>query len=348
MATYIPAILRDNKFQQAEAGDKLLPSQIPVSAGSGNLAEVRPDGVYVGSSLPDATYYVASSGTDDTSSGSKATPFKTLDYALQRLSVIAGNLVGFSASIALKSGESFVLTQRHTLTGNFLLSFYGDILYGDFNDPLQPVNGEFCQALIRPVIVINSLPGAATKVSGFDTNYTIEFRGVQINLPLNPSGAGNSDYSTYDVVLGDTPRLLLTGTYVNKLSIMAYAGILGITARCRASLSQYASQFLVNGLKVDGSSVPGLPIRPHFIHFYADQRVNASPFLFASSVNSNSGFGLLALNWTDTQAQNIGANVVVETFPTIPDVNYGLRNYFFNLQRDQQSRPLNIQSARLF
>ena len=348
MATYIPAVLRDQKFQQAATGDKIAASQIPVSGNSGNTAEIRPDGVFVGSKLPADTYYVNSAGTDVPTSGSKTSPFKTLEYALTQIKILAGNLTGYSVNIALYSGQSFELTQRYTLTGNFTFTFYGDSTYGDFDDPQQPVLGELSSTLVRPAINIHSIASSIpVLLAGFDTNYSIEFRGITVNLPGNPPGVNNPDYGTYDVVLGKHAETILTGAIINKSSVSSYAGIVGIRARSRNTLTEYASQFLIVNERVQNSSSPGLAARPHFIHFYMDQRVNSYPFLFPDSVNSNSGYGLLTLVWSDTQAQSVGSIAVQATFPTLPDVNFGLRNYITNISRDQQSRPLNIISSRL-
>jgi hypothetical protein len=70
--------------------------------------------------------------------------------------------------------------------------------------------------------------------------------------------------------------------------------------------------------------------------------------LSPTSANSSSGSGILNLSWTDTEALTVTTGKTnLGTFPANFDLSYGIRNYFFGLQKDQQSRPLNVISPRL-
>ncbi len=346
---YIPAVIRDQQVQQADPSDTLDPTHLPISADPGNTAEVRPDGLFVGTDLPSPVYYVSADGTDDPTSGTKTDPFQTIDYAVSHLLQLAGNVRGYQVTLALRAGDNFTVSLRHRLTGNFMFTFYGDPEFGDFDDPLTTVRGEYCADLIRPVV--EPLPIVATgqpiRLAGFDTDYRLEFRGLRIDLPANPNGASNSDFGPYDVVAGTNPQLTIMGCIVNKTSEQNFAGLLGIGARSSSRLVQYASQFLITNQRAVDSSSPGLTSRQHFIHFYRDSLVNGTPFLFSTTINSNNGFGVLTLNWTDVQSQSVEGYDILSTFPVSSNVSYGLRNYFLNLQRDQQSRPLNLIYASL-
>lgn len=352
MAYYIPAILRSNRFFQAPSTDQINPNQLPVSDDSGNITQVRSDGLYTGNELPAVAYYVNSSGTDATTSGTKAAPFQTLDYAIQRILTIAANMKGYTAVIALQSGQSFTLQNRYTMRGDIEFTYYGDTKYGDFdNNPLGTFDASSMVDLTRPKITLQRwiyTDWSRTGVTGIDSDYKVTLRGVQLDLPQNNGADSDGSFATCDFALGNV-HVILHGANINKVGLPCYAGVIGTTARSRTRLSEVATVFTVGGLKVDTTTSPGLTARPHFIHFYFDSLApGQGPFLFPNSSNSSNGSGLLELMWSDSRSTTISGNTTQETFPVVSNVQYGIRNYFTNLQRDQQSRPLNVWTGRLF
>jgi hypothetical protein len=93
-----------------------------------------------------------------------------------------------------------------------------------------------------------------------------------------------------------------------------------------------------------------LAAREYFIKFYPELAGNNQTEALLSSTSSltNPGSGLLAMLWSDVSSLIVtGSKTNLGSFPISFDLTYGLRNYVFNLQFNQQNQPLNIQSSRL-
>src|SRR6478736_591244 len=80
-----PRVYRDATHQPLDINDELDSDAIPISGEAGNDIRVINGQLYVGFSPGQTAYYVAAAGVDDPTRGTKAQPFKTLDFALLHL-----------------------------------------------------------------------------------------------------------------------------------------------------------------------------------------------------------------------------------------------------------------------
>lgn len=344
--------------------DAVNPAVVPVSARGNNALQVLSDGLYLGNLLQNSVYYVSPSGSDS-AAGTKAAPWQTLDGAIANLVAMspAGRFSTFT-TIALQAGQAFYLSQDMFLyAGRLNLAFYGDPQYGDFNGALigtSQANPAVMADLLRPTITpIISQVNAQWKIAAFVlAGGDVQFTGVQINLPAAPSSPSIGLYSSQsDFVRVQTQGaggIDLSGAIVNVTDTNSYWGFLGMWARARpTSLCQFASQFRINNTLIQDTSATTaqLTARANFIKFYADFAGNNQQLgtLAPTSSNSSSGSALLNLMWSDTEALTVSTGKTNQaTFPLLFPQSYGMRNYFTNLVRDQQQRPLNVVSPRLF
>jgi hypothetical protein len=346
---------------------QLPPAQVPVSARGGNTVQNLADGLYVGTVLPQPVVYVnGSSGADAPTSGAKATPYKTLDYALaQAIANSTNTQLTSPVTIALQCGQTFACTNTIPVYAGALvtLTFYGDSQYGDFNSPPVGTGANPAQMsdLVRPIIVpVVGNVNSQWVMAGFNMwGGSIKLLGVQLNLPAAPASPSITLYSQYaDFVRSmnyATPGYLnFEGSVANITDTNAYWGLCGVFARSTAlTLTQFGSQFRVNNtLLQDGTATTAqLQARQYFVKFYADYAGNnqQSMVLSGSSSNTSTGSGILNLTWADTEALSVASGKTNQaTFPIMFNLNYGFRNYVYGLLNDQQQRPLNIQSSRLF
>lgn len=352
-----PTARYNDVFKEMEPGDKFEPGLIPVSTKAQNQVQVRTDGLYVGNLLDRPTVYVSTaSGTDTTSSGTVAKPYKTVDYALTRVQAQA--FTGYQLVVALKAGELFPVTKRTAFFGDVVFTFYGDPKYGNFNSPL--VGGQTDPAvmedLTRPTLRVQPIQAQGLwNSTGFEINAERRLRlhGVALDLaaiPTTPPAPGS--YGIPDAITGQG-RVELYGAIINLPSTGAYSGFIGILPDKEITLTQFASQFRVAGTTVEDAASPAATIaRQYMIKFYSDAPGNNTGLfrVFADALTSSPGSGLLKLLWSDTQSMTVpGADNAknMKSFPLLQD-SYGFRNYVYGLRRDQQSRPLNVISSRLF
>lgn len=365
MALLNPLVYKNNAHQPIDpAVDTLNPLSIAISSGPGNQLAQQADGLYVGPYKNGTNVvYVSAAGTNASGFGTKIAPVQTLDYALSAIALQSLQFPGSTFVIALKAGETFSLTGRYSIpaTSQLTVTFYGDAVYGDYDSPL--VNGVVLPAsmatLSRP-----SITQAITQVNskyvsnGFD-NGTLRLEGVQINLAAAPVGPpANSAYGMMDfyfVSSGVGSLLDLVGSVVNRTDINSVGGVYGVGGRSRGTLRQFATQFRIQGAIADaaaGMSAAQLASRTHFVHMYldfpgADTREYTYP-VFPSSTTTSNGSGLSDLTWSDTNVGVLPQGNTLPSFPLLADVQFGFRNYVSGLVRDQQARPLNILSSRLF
>lgn len=358
MTSYFPVVYNNNQHQPMQSGDKVDTSIIQVSARSYNEIQILTDGLYVGSIPALPVVYVTSAGTDATTSGAAATPYKTLDYAISQVVTNAAS-TGVKATIALKSGETFTIGQRTTINGDLVITFYGDANYGDFNS--ANVGGKvepyYMEDLVRPIIQTQALlVNSLYQSSGLTINGSITLNGVKIQLPSSPNPLPQpTQYATVDMFLG-TGNLNINGIVVNNSDTTSVFGFVGVTARSKIKLEQLGCQFLVNNRQLSSTANPvpttaELLERANFLKFYADvaggdhTSINLNP----TSLNSSNGSGFLELYWSEAERQLVaGSSYNLATFPSLTDPTYGLAQYFTGLRRDQQSRTLNVISGRLF
>lgn len=354
-----PLKYQDQKHTPFVAGDSVDAQFLPISERSNNELQILSDGLYVGQGLTQSIFYVGPSGTNAPTSGSKVTPFLTLDYALSQLSAqsVGGVFTG-KATIALQAAETFTVGADFINGGDLQIAFFGSS-FGDFDSPsVQKARPAVIAELERPIINISSgLVNGLWQSFGIRCNdgAKVQLTGVYINVPAIPANEPNDDtysgYSDFITAINDgTVDVSLLGTIINSHNGGRF-GFLGVHARAEAKLRQFASQFLVDGAKAVAGSAPFvLQARTYFIKFYNDysgsnqEALNLEP----TSASSSAGTGILTVNWSDTQAQLIqtGANSL-DSYPVMFDPSAGLRNYFWNLVRDTQQRPMNVISGRL-
>lgn len=353
----------DSAHEPMATGDQLQPDLIPVSITGGNLIQNFADGLYVGAQSG-IIYYVNSSGTNTTTSGTKVAPFQTLDYALSRASVLSpASQFTSNVTIALAAGQTFTMVNDFNIYGGSIqIAFYGDTNYGDFNSPaigtgaFPGVMSNLNRPIITPVASTTS-PWRMAGINRYAGN--VIFTGVQINLPVAPSAPSISLYGNFvDMVRNPAyskPGYIeLTGSNVNMTDIASYWGFMGIDARSVSSqFVQYASQFLINGTQMSAANSPTsaqLVARQYFAKFFMDFAGNNQQqiYMSATSTNSTTASGTLLVNWADTEALVVGTGETNQaSYPIAFDPTYGLRNYVYNLNIDQQSNPINFISSRL-
>lgn len=350
-----PLVYRDATHQPLDINDELDSDAIPISGEAGNDIRVINGQLYVGFSPGQTAYYVAAAGVDDPTRGTKAQPFKTLDFALLHLqNLFQGEFRG-NAIIALKAGETFVRNSMFYNYGHIALTFWGDPQYGDFNSPL--VNGSTRGAVMtdlqRPVINVGIAPatvGGLASFMMFPGNYNqylkITLQGVKINLPGGTHVTGAVDFITG--IEWGVSAVRLYGSIINMTDTSAEFGFYGLEAWCQGSLYQFASKFTVNDIEVGPlASTAQLQARKNFLKFYPDFAGNnqSGIELHAGSVGS----ATMQLSWSDVSSQPVAPGKFNQaSFPFLSDPSFGLGPYFFNLTRDAQGRPLNVITPRLF
>lgn len=353
MAFRKPIVQQSSTHRQLGASDRLTPDSIPVSAFGGNLVKSRDDGLYVGTMLEKPVLYVAANGTDATTRGTKAQPLKTLAYAFNLMN---SGPQGYSGTIALRCKDTFDMSSLHQLRGNVVITFYGDSVFGDFDSPkVGQADPAVMETLERPIINVMPLKvDSMWACGGFDVNgYRLSHRGVRVELADVPNPVpAQTDYGVTDYITGDSGTFETFGVIVNRRNYRSYSGLLGIKAQSELVYKQYATQFRVMDSLMDGASDPSyLASRVYFIKFYVDAPGNNTDFvrMSADALSSSAGSGLLKLLWSDVQRLNVASGAYnLNTFPVLSHQSYGFANYVHGLRRDQQSRPLNVITPRLF
>lgn len=358
---YKAIIYKDKVHRPLGNDERLTSDSIPVSELAGNAIRIVSDGLYVGGNAEQA-YYVASTGTDTPTSGTKLLPFLTLDYAMAQAIARYGstapeaNTFPGNAIIALKAGETFGITQSYNLLGNLTLTFYGDANYGDFNSPVLGPGARpaVMQDLNRPIITTTINPGTNFGINHFqafnsnaNTPVSLILSGVRVDLPAG--AVQNSDYCDFfTVYYACCGRLVLDGAIINKLDNASSYGIFGMQGRARICvLEQYASQFWIGGAPVLAGAPPATLIaRKWFIKFYPDFAGNNQSG--GTLLGGVPGSAMMQLAWSDVTASPVlPGKTNLPSYPFVSDEATGLRNYFFNLTRDNQQRPLNVLSPYL-
>jgi hypothetical protein len=295
--------------------------------------------------------------------GDKATPFQSLDYALAQICAqynlndptAVGVLYG-DITVALKAGEDYVLNTSYNLYGNLQFTFWGDPQYGDFDGPLIAgvVKPSHMQDLLRPQIKPQINPATSNGIHHFlavdNPNLsTLYLNGVKVALPPR-AAVENSDYCDFFTVFyGQTGRLRLEGAIINKPDATSSYGLMGMHARSHDSILEcYASQFWVAGIPVvPGGDPTVLPTRKWFIKFYPD--LEPGDQTGGHLLNGPAANATMTLLWTESASVQVQpGKFTLGTYPVLNDAAMGIANYFFNLTRDNQARPLNVRCAYLF
>lgn len=368
MTQRAPIVYKDGKHQPLDPNvDQVDVNSIPLSPRPYNTTRRTGEGLYTGEWAYSGTIYISNSGVDDTAPGrgNRATPFQTIDYAISRVTTSYGgtnppiqgtavpelSCIGGSVTLALKAGEQFALNNSYQFTGNVILTYWGDVNYGDFDSPVYAgkAYGATMLDLNRPTVqctVQASSANGITHFKGLDSLVggappTLTLLGVVVTLPVG--AASNSDYQDVLTVEAErTCRLQLIGARINKLSTVNAYGALGVHSRGRGIIEQYASQFLVNGTQVQsGAASDVLAARPNFIKFYPERLGNSQ--LGGTLTGGYTPTGMLTVQWSNCAQELVTAGKSSQpTYPTIGDPSFGLSAYFLNLARDPQARPLNV------
>jgi hypothetical protein len=355
--TYFQPLVYDQATQRplVPASNELLnPASLPVSTQQGNAVQMLTDGLYIGQYLSQTTYYVAPNGVDAPTSGSKTSPFQTIDYCLSQLTSLSqGPNFSAIAIVALKAGNNYNMTQDFHCNGSITFTFYGDTNYGDFDSPLLggTIDPAIMLDLARPVIkpqlvsATNGIAGVRLLPSNGEAKCSL--RGVRVDLPAG-ANANNSYYC--DFVTGtnySTPRCDIYGTIINITDITSSAGLFGLLPRSGlGTLSQFSSQFLIQGVVVSGVTTPQILLaREFFLKFYPD--FLGGNQVTGSLTTGSTGSAIMSVNWpVVATAPVLTGKATLGTFPMI-GVSYGLGSYFANLVRDNQGRPLNVLCAAI-
>lgn len=358
-----------NTHRPMDAGATIPVTATQISAQSGNTLQALPDGMYAGN-RSGLVLYVDSVNGNDGAAGTKAAPFKTLDYATQYLTSLfpVGYYSGRGCTIALHAGQNHAWTVDFNMTpqSDLRITFYADPQYGDFNSPgvgtgTNPWN---MSDLARPNILpaVSQTNGGLVKLAGINVRGgNISLYGVMITLPAQPSNPSLSTYSGYsDFVrstLGDPSIddgfVNLIGSIVNMSDYGACWGFLGCLSRTVIKFSQFCSQFQVGGKLMNAANAPSanqLKARQYFIKFIADYAGNNQGVLSldTNSSNSSAGSGIIFTSWSEAQALVVtGTTTNLPTYPLSFDPGYGLVNYIFNLSKTANGQPLNFLNSRL-
>lgn len=356
MTTYYAPIIYDLATHRPLAtGEAVLPSNLPLSVQPNNLIQILSDGLYYGTALPLPAYYVNSTGTNTTTSGSKTSPYQTLDYCLAQISANSPNgLFSGQVTVALQAGQTFPVTADFQCAGQIIFTFYGDTNYGDFNSAFVGTPGtdpalmfDLARPIIAPAanILTNGIYGIRLQSNFTKGPVACALSGVQLNLPAGINAAANNTNDFITALNHSSARMSLYGSIVNMLDKNSQAGLLGIYARSQfVTVDQFASQLQVQGAVVNGVTDPQtLLAREFFFKFYPDYAGNNQ---VAGALSSGSGgSGIMQLNWSTTSQLTVtGSKTNLPTFPLVnlPGTSYGIGQYFTNLNRDQQGRPMNV------
>lgn len=349
--------------------DQMTPTLIPVSATPGNQIQTNTDGLYVGLrgtiAAPLTVYVNTSTGVNAPTSGSSTAPYATFDYAMTQVQALfPGSLFNGYVNVALQAGQSFSMSADVTIYGGALqVEFYGDPQYGNVNTPYGTgANSQVMTDLERPTLTFEaSLVGGLNHLAGFNRQGgSISFVGVALSLPAAPTVPSITLYTNYsDIVrnlgMSGSGFVSLVGTTVNMTDITAYWGFIGTHARSAGTtFVQFASEFLINGLQMSAANSPTtaqLTQRQYFVKMYADAAGNNQQqnYLSTTAENSSTASGILNVTWADTESLTVATGKTnLASYPVCFDINYGFRNYIFGLLNDQQQRPTNVLSSRLF
>lgn len=356
-------------FRPMDGNTVFTPGLVPVSAGIGNLIQQYGDGLYVGQQSTAAdytTFFVNTSTGSNLNPGTQTQPFQSFEYAATYVQALFPNgLYNGYVVILLQAGQTFpMIADFNIYGGNLKIGFYGDPQYGNYNS--APVGTGADPAMMsdleRPILApASSNYNAQWKIAGFNRyGGSVDFIGISIQLPAAPASPSPSPtlYGPQSDVVRNvnhdqTGYTTLIGSLVNMTDPTAYWGFIGVQARSTGgTLVQYGSQFLVNGLQMSAANSPTtaqLTARQYFIKFYADFAGNNQQLILVgnSTADSSSASGILKVTWADTEQMAVASGKTNQaSYPVSFDLTYGLRTYVYNINYDQQQRPINFLASR--
>lgn len=343
-------------------GEVVPPRCVPVSSYPGNSLAAKDDGLYYGgNSMPPLLYIDTELGVDaELSPTGEPSVLKTLDYALSKVEASQPK----SVTLLLKAGQTFYLTANRKISNTQLtIAYYGDPKYGNYTDVYSSsrIRPRYLADLARPIIRSSPYQSASGYWSCWrfilDTS-KLSFIGLRLEICERPLGGSNLQDNHYsagsDLVVGFESTVSIDGVIVNKADAGAYYGFLGVGSRSRSRIEQLGSQFLVSGARVTSTvnDVTRLVGRKSFIKFYPDlsssDSLTEENGLVPTSNGPVEGCGLLELMWLTNSivSDPISNSSTLGSWPLV-DYTYGIANYFYNISRDNQKRPLNVISSIL-
>ncbi|AXF76609.1 phage head-binding domain-containing protein [Erwinia tracheiphila] len=205
-------------------GTEADPLGVKLSGNSGNLLEIRDDGLYYGTSASDdlLNLYVDTVNGSDDNIGSREKPLKTLNEALTRTPANKSN------TIHLHAGQTFILDTYPQVSGctRALIPYADPYIDGDKVPELSPEQpsyyGYAAKDLARPTIKAHCDYNETTRilgVMGFDisTGGLLDVRGIILDTVPDNDDATLSGWaqSRGAMIFGDlTSSLALVGCIV--------------------------------------------------------------------------------------------------------------------------------------
>lgn len=366
MSKILPVVVYDSTAREhrplVSGSETIEPAAIPLSAYPGNKLAINPDGIYQGDNTMSPLLYIdGSAGVDGTlPTDGSATTLKTLDYALSLIETYAPGEI----TLLLKAGQTFEIKAQHKLSNvKLTLSYYDDPKYGLYNVQYKTskIAPQLQEDLTRPIVTCTeyySAGGLWTCPYVRLINSTLDAHGIYFTTPTPPTGTTNIQLSQYsaesDLFISEDSVVNISGCVVNKKDRSNFSGFLGVASRKRTTLTQYASQFQVEGAMLTDSVTTAtlLAGRGYFIKFLPDIPTDDSfttPYaLVATSEAATDATGLLTLMWLlcSTIADSVSGSSSLKSFP-LADTTHGIMNYIYGIRRDSQHRALNIATSLL-
>lgn len=360
---YKGIIYKDAVHRPLGTEERFTTDSIPISGMGGNQIRGNPDGLYVGPYGLLDVYYVDDVDGNDTPEaiGTKESPLKTLDYAMERIWLNNAGDPQLSYTVALKAGGTFAYTRVSNISGNVVFTFYDDPQYGSFNSPTVGQMATHMPAdLLRPIINVGLDPTSNGGIGCFVLNppndgsrSRITFSGVRVNLP--PDGAYNTGQGSLVVANQKTDGfVVLEGTIINAVGDTSIYGFLSVLPSATIFLYQFGSQFRVDDTQIGAQPTPPptpaqLARRKWFIRMHPDFAATVQTGYDPGMISASPGSGLLSLSWTDTPIETSVVNVTAQnSWPVLEGASFGFGQYVNVLRRDNQGRPLNVLSGRAF
>lgn len=350
MAQRKPVVMSsDNKRHNPLAdGDKLEAKSIPLSSGSGNLLEVRDDGLYYGIVPPAdvANLYVDNVSGSDDNPGTRAKPLKTLQAAFNKVQS------GQNNTIRLKAGGNFVWPSAVVDGGatRTLMVYDDPYIDGDKVQPSTPekpsYSGWWRAALNRPKVTLDFLYSESNHVY---TNRAVSVRngailscyGIHfVGMGLNQPGSGQEPESWTKDWYAWEPVAFMNG---NASGTCAFQG-------CKFEMKYAPSvvsatnanwRYIVEAF-VHGQGMPAVTMEAcSHVNQTAGETNIGSPVIQMSPANGQ----VQIWNAGDSWGAEPGYEYLDQNLPTILDDNAA--KLIEGIVRDSDGKPRNILSNRV-
>jgi hypothetical protein len=190
MATKEPLKYEASKHQPMSGDDTIPPARIPLSGDTGNLIEIRDDGVFYGLAAPPniATLYVSPSLGDDDNPGTRAEPLATIVEAVTR-----HENRPVTYRIILRAGEThdMLVSAPDRSAAKVEFWWYDDPIHLDFNTPRPSCfaySPSVADDLDRPVVRFHRVE-AGTRVTTSFAYAQINYNGIELSFTDDAVGS---------------------------------------------------------------------------------------------------------------------------------------------------------------